>query len=214
LSITTFVRLVGMLIPAVAIYALPMGMLTGVLLTLGRLSADSEITAMRAAGLSLARIARPVLILGFLGCALGLYVNFQSMPAARVQYHKDLDAAVAANPLSFIVPKTFIRNFKGFVITSAKNRARSCAISGSGNSTAKAARPSSSAPNPAASITTLRPTSSFSPSRAPKSKSAILSSPKISPSRPASYRSRNPNLSASRSPVSLVRQFFDKNFNG
>jgi lipopolysaccharide export system permease protein len=116
LSITTFVRLVGMLIPAVAIYALPMGMLTGVLLTLGRLSADSEITAMRAAGLSLARIARPVLILGFLGTALGLYVNFQSMPAARVQYHKDLDAAVAANPLSFTVPKTFIRNFKGFVI--------------------------------------------------------------------------------------------------
>lgn len=116
LSVATFVRLVGMLIPAVAIYALPMGMLTGVLLTLGRLSADSEITAMRAAGLSLARIARPVLILGFLGTTLGLYVNFQSMPAARVQYHKELDAAVAANPLSFIVPKTFIRNFKGFVI--------------------------------------------------------------------------------------------------
>jgi lipopolysaccharide export system permease protein len=112
----TFLRLVGMLVPAVAIYALPMGMLTGVLLTLGRLSADSEITAMRAAGLSLVRIARPIFILGALGCALGLYVNFESMPRARVQYHKELDDAIAASPLSIIVPKTFIRNFNGFVV--------------------------------------------------------------------------------------------------
>ncbi|MBC7368814.1 MAG: LptF/LptG family permease [Undibacterium sp.] len=116
LPVATFARLVWMLVPAVAIYALPMGMLTGVLLTLGRLSADSEITAMRTAGLGLSRIARPVFILGSFGTALGLYVNFESMPHARVQYHKELDDAVRANPLSFIVPKTFIRNFKGYVI--------------------------------------------------------------------------------------------------
>jgi lipopolysaccharide export system permease protein len=116
LPVATFVRLVWLLVPAMAIYALPMGMLTGVLLTLGRLSADSEITAMRAAGLSLARIARPVLLLGALGAVLGLYINFVSMPYARVQYHKELPAAVRANPLSFIAPKTFIRDFPGFVI--------------------------------------------------------------------------------------------------
>lgn len=116
LTVETFVRLVWLLVPAMAIYALPMGMLTGVLLTLGRLSADSEITAMRAAGLSLSRIARPVFVLGALGAALGLYVNFASMPYARVEYHKELAAAVRANPLSFIVPKTFIRDFPGFVV--------------------------------------------------------------------------------------------------
>jgi hypothetical protein len=65
----TFAWLIVLLIPFVISYALPMGMLTGVLLTLGRLSADSEITAMRAAGLSLARIARPVILLGALGAA-------------------------------------------------------------------------------------------------------------------------------------------------
>lgn len=116
LSVPVFARLVWLLVPAVAIYALPLGMLTGVLLTLGRLSADSEITAMRAAGLSLARIARPVWILGALGAALALYVNFESMPRARVAYHKELGEAVRANPLSFIVPKTFIREFPGFVV--------------------------------------------------------------------------------------------------
>lgn len=112
----TFAWLIVLLIPFVISYALPMGMLTGVLLTLGRLSADSEITAMRAAGLSLARIARPVILLGALGALLGLYVNLEAMPRARTQYQRELAAAVSANPLSFIVPRTFIREFSGFVV--------------------------------------------------------------------------------------------------
>ncbi len=116
LPLRVFARLVWLLIPAVAIYALPLGMLTGVLLTLGRLSADSEITAMRATGLSLARIACPVWILGVLGAALALYVNFESMPRARVAYHQELGDAIRANPLSTIIPKTFIRDFPGYVV--------------------------------------------------------------------------------------------------
>ncbi len=116
LSLGTFARLVGLLVPFVISFALPMGMLTGVLLTLGRLSADSEITAMRAAGLSLFRIARPVLIIGVLGTIVGLYINFDSMPRARVQYHKELDEAIRTNPLAAIVPKTFIRDFPGYVV--------------------------------------------------------------------------------------------------
>src|SRR5688572_18312019 len=70
-------RLILMLIPAVAPFALPMGVLTGVLLTLGRLSADSEITAMRAAGISLLRLARPVFVLGACCAVAALYVNFE-----------------------------------------------------------------------------------------------------------------------------------------
>lgn len=111
-----FVRLIGLLFPFAISFALPMGILTGVLLTLGRLSADSEVTAMRAAGLSVGRISRPVIVLGLLGALGALYVNFQAMPAARVQYHTEFTAAIRQNPLSFIVPKTFIREFRGAVI--------------------------------------------------------------------------------------------------
>lgn len=116
ITLPTFAWLVVLLIPFVISYALPLGVLTGVLLTLGRLSADSEITAMRASGLSLGRIARPVFLLGFLGAAAGLYINFGSMPWARVEYHRQLTAAVRANPLNIIVPKTFISQFPGYVI--------------------------------------------------------------------------------------------------
>lgn len=116
LATTTFIRLILLLIPFTISYALPMGMLTGVLLTLGRMSADSEITAMRSAGISLLRIARPVILLGILGFLLGLYVNFAAMPQARLQYERELAEAVRVNPLRFIVPRTFIREFQGYVV--------------------------------------------------------------------------------------------------
>jgi lipopolysaccharide export system permease protein len=116
IEFATFVRLVGLLLPFAVSYALPMGVLTGVLLTLGRLSADSEITAMRAAGIGVARVARPVFFLGAAGAALALYVNYESMPWARVQYHREFDAAIRADPLRVIVPKTFIRDFPGHVL--------------------------------------------------------------------------------------------------
>lgn len=116
LPLTTVVQLVALLVPYVFMYALPMGILTGVLLTLGRLSADSEVTAMRSAGLSLARIARPVLLLGVLGLVLGLYVNFEFMPRARTRYYTLLAREISGNPLGVIVPKTFVRDFPGFVV--------------------------------------------------------------------------------------------------
>lgn len=116
IELETFARLVVLIIPFAISYALPMGMLTGVLLTLGRLSADSEVTAMRASGISVARIARPVLLLGLLCGGFALYVNFEAMPRSRVQYHRELAEAARANPLSFIVPKTFIRDFRRCVL--------------------------------------------------------------------------------------------------
>ena len=109
-------ELVLLTLASVATYALPIGILTGVLLTLGRLSADNEITAMRTCGISLGRIARPIFILAVLGMLTGLYVNFESMPSSKIKYEREFAAAVRTNPLRFIQPKTFIRDFKGWVI--------------------------------------------------------------------------------------------------
>lgn len=111
-----FAKLVLLLAPFVISYALPIGVLTGVLLVLGRLSAEHEVTAMRAAGLSLPWIARPIMVLAVVGMLAGLAINFQFMPWARVVYHVELGSAVRTNPLSFIVPRTFIRDFPGKVL--------------------------------------------------------------------------------------------------
>ena len=78
--------------------------------------AEHEITAVRAAGLSLLWVARPILVLALLGVVLDLVINFQFMPWARVLYHVELSNAVRKDPLSFIVPRTFIRDFPGKVL--------------------------------------------------------------------------------------------------
>lgn len=116
LEIDTFIRLVSLLVPFVFYYALPMGMLTGILLVLGRMSSDREITALRASGVSVAWLSAPIIFLALVGVVAGLLINFHFMPVARLAYQRELAEAVHQNPLSFIVPKTFIRDFPGVVI--------------------------------------------------------------------------------------------------
>lgn len=122
LTIETFVKLLALLVPYVGVHALPIGMLTGVLLVLGRMSSQQEITAMRAAGLGLGFVARPILLIAGAGLLLSLGLNFYYMPASRTLYRNTINDAVQQNPLSIIVEKTFIRDFPGVVIyASEKN---------------------------------------------------------------------------------------------
>lgn len=118
----TFARLVALLVPYVVPYALPMGILTGVLLVLGRMSAQHEITAIRAAGLSLGFVAWPILVLGLLGSAATLAATFHYMPQARTSYKQIIGEAVQRNPLSFIVPQTFVREFPGVILYVGEKR--------------------------------------------------------------------------------------------
>ncbi|HEY8993146.1 MAG TPA: LptF/LptG family permease [Lacunisphaera sp.] len=116
IEIDTFLRLVSLLVPFVFYYALPMGMLTGILLVLGRMSSDREITALRASGMSVAWLSAPIIFLALAGVVASLLINFQFMPVARLAYQREFADAVRQNPLSFIVPKTFIRDFPDRVI--------------------------------------------------------------------------------------------------
>jgi lipopolysaccharide export system permease protein len=109
-------KLLWLLLPYVAVNALPIGLLTAVLLVLGRMSSQQEITAMRAAGLGLGYVCRPIWVIAGAAVVLSLYLNFYAMPQSRTAYRATLIEAVRQSPLSFIVPKTFVRDFPGFVV--------------------------------------------------------------------------------------------------
>jgi LPS export ABC transporter permease LptF/LPS export ABC transporter permease LptG len=61
---------IAALLPTVLSVTLPMGLLVGILTGFGRLSSDAEIVALRASGISMRRILRPVLACAFLAWAV------------------------------------------------------------------------------------------------------------------------------------------------
>ena len=116
LGLGVFLKLIGLLIPYVGAYALPLGMLTGTLMALGRLSSQQEITAMKSAGVSLYQVATPVFLISFVGMIAGVLVNLHFAPQSRVAYKQLLASAVTQNPVGFIEEKRFIHEFPGYVI--------------------------------------------------------------------------------------------------
>ncbi|MFQ3224949.1 MAG: lipopolysaccharide export system permease protein [Lentimonas sp.] len=116
LDAIVFLKLMGLLIPYVAAYALPLGVLTGTLMALGRLSSQQEITAMKASGLSLYQIASPVFLISFIGMIAGVVVNLHYAPQSRVAYKQLMATAVSENPIGFIEERRFIHEFPGYVI--------------------------------------------------------------------------------------------------
>jgi lipopolysaccharide export system permease protein len=75
-------QLIVAILPAYASYALPTALLFGVLLSFGRMSADGEIVAMRASGISASRMLPPALLLGALAALGAGYLLFEVQPKA------------------------------------------------------------------------------------------------------------------------------------
>lgn len=68
------------IIPAFLEIALPLATLLGLMLAFGRLSGDSEIVVLRASGISLGELIRPVILFGIMAVALATWVSHSLSP--------------------------------------------------------------------------------------------------------------------------------------
>jgi lipopolysaccharide export system permease protein len=82
----------------------------------GRMSADHEITAMRASGISLGRIAAPVILLATLMAGLCFYINAEVVPWSRMQFRTMFLRLGMEKPMSLLEEGMYMRTFPGYVI--------------------------------------------------------------------------------------------------
>ncbi len=86
LPVSTVLELLYLSLPHIVVLTVPMSLLFGILIAVGRLSSDSEIIAMRALGISTRTIYRPVFIFSFLVFLLNFYLMNVVLPKGNTQF--------------------------------------------------------------------------------------------------------------------------------
>lgn len=113
---TGVLQAVAMLLPYGLVFALPMGLLTATLLVFGRLSADQELTAVRAGGVSLLALVAPVLWIGVLASGVSAFLTLEVAPRCRVAFKEMTYAFGLARPTALLVEQRYITDFSGWTI--------------------------------------------------------------------------------------------------
>ena len=110
------VRVLATLVPQALGITIPMALLVGLLITLGRLSGDREIVAMEACGVSLGRLLRPLLLFGLVATAATTYVMIVALPFANQAFREITFKLLMTRGETKIKPRVFYTDFPNLVI--------------------------------------------------------------------------------------------------
>lgn len=90
-SITDSIIAIGLKMPYFGYLALPFAALVATLLTIGVFTKSSELTAMKASGISYLRVTAPLIILGFLITTIAFFLDESIIPACNRQVEQSWD---------------------------------------------------------------------------------------------------------------------------
>ena len=106
-DLETILRVFVNLLPSILAVTIPMAFLLGVLLAFGRMASDSEIVALRAVGVSPARLLAPVMMMAAAMTALTFYINAVALPAANQAHRELVFKLVVSKARTDVRPRTF-----------------------------------------------------------------------------------------------------------
>jgi lipopolysaccharide export system permease protein len=103
-------------LPTTLTFSVPVSVLTSCLLVFGRLSADGEITAMRACGIGMWRIMQSPLLLSLLLAVLCVHVNGNLAPRGHQMRRALRQELLATSPVDLLEAGRFIQDFAGMTV--------------------------------------------------------------------------------------------------
>jgi LPS export ABC transporter permease LptG/LPS export ABC transporter permease LptF len=112
----TAARLVWTLVPQALGLTIPMALLVGILIGLGRMSGDREAVALLACGVSPYRLLRPILALAAAATAATFYVMIEAIPDANQTFREITFQAISKRVETEVRPRVFFEDFPGWVL--------------------------------------------------------------------------------------------------
>jgi LPS export ABC transporter permease LptF/LPS export ABC transporter permease LptG len=112
----TIVRVLLTLVPSALGITIPMALLLGILIGLGRLSSDREFVVLQACGVSLFRVLRPIIVLAVAAWAATTYVMLVALPSANQTFRQITFNIIASKAESDIKPRVFFTQFTNRVL--------------------------------------------------------------------------------------------------
>lgn len=109
-------RMIIYLMPSFLVFTIPMAFLLAVLLAFGRLSADNEITVLKAGGISLAQLMPPVLVCAVAASLLALAAGNIGAPMGNSAFKKLSINVLKQNVFATIREKIFWDDIPGLVL--------------------------------------------------------------------------------------------------
>lgn len=109
-------RLFSYLLPTFFSITVPLSFLLGILLAFGRLSADSEFIALKASGISLYALLKPVLLLALLFSLLTAWLTISIEPAGKAAFRSTLFQIASSRASVGIRPGVFNDDLDGIVL--------------------------------------------------------------------------------------------------
>src|SRR3989442_7113986 len=107
------ITFIAYMLPFSLIFTIPWGLLTAILLVYGRLSADNELIALRANGVSISRISMPLAGIALVCTAICLWLNVQAEPAALAKLRSTIFDLTTRNPMALFGSDQVIDQFPG-----------------------------------------------------------------------------------------------------
>ena len=109
-------KLLLLTLPNIVVLTIPMALLFGVLVGMGRLSSDSELVALRSCGVGLLQLYRPIFALSLLLTGANIFLMVWTLPRANHALQQLRVDIVTGSSAKHVEPRVFYEDWQGLVL--------------------------------------------------------------------------------------------------